>query len=202
MKKLMILFVLFISCVPFGAVKDYPFKNVKQSVVFIKQIDDKWSATGVIIDPNGLVLTARHVIEDQNEVKVLLWNGTWLKGTVILDPNDIEVGLIRLPLGEYPSSTFAAHSPEQGDQIWTIGYPLDMEYGCLVSTGIVEGYGEVEYFGSGNFIVSDMHICPGNSGGPVLDEQGRIVGIVVGYNSMFNLSFFLSSGDICRIINR
>ncbi|GAB6392910.1 MAG: trypsin-like peptidase domain-containing protein [Treponematales bacterium] len=141
------------------------------------------SGSGSIIDTRGYVLTNNHVIENAYKVLINLADGSQYEGTVIgTDPdNDIAVvkfdpqkgaELRTVPFGD--SSSLLV-----GQKVLAIGNPFALER--TLTVGIVSGLGRpVEI--SRNHIIRDMiqtdaSINPGNSGGPLLDTQGRMIGI-------------------------
>jgi serine protease Do len=137
-----------------------------------------------VYDPNGLILTNNHVIEGATEISVKLQGGRQMKATVVgRDPKtDIAVlkvdakGLSYLPLGD-------SDAVRIGDWVVAIGNPFGLSH--TVSAGIISAKGrtgqEVRGLGdpSGyyNFLQTDASINPGNSGGPLIDLEGRVVGI-------------------------
>jgi serine protease Do len=137
-----------------------------------------------VYDPDGLVLTNYHVIERAAEIRVVLEDGEELKASVVgVDaPTDIAVlripkkNLAFLPLGD-------SDRARVGDWVVAIGNPFGLSH--TVSAGIISAKGrtgqDVKGLGddSGyyNFIQTDASIHPGNSGGPLLDLAGRVVGI-------------------------
>lgn len=141
------------------------------------------SGSGSIIDTRGYVLTNNHVIEKANKVFINLADGSQYEGSVVgVDPeNDLAVlkfepprgmELITIPYGE--SSNLRV-----GQKVLAIGNPFALER--TITVGIVSGLGRPIQT-SKNRIIRDMiqtdaSINPGNSGGPLLDTQGRMIGI-------------------------
>jgi S1-C subfamily serine protease len=141
------------------------------------------SGSGSIIDTRGFVLTNNHVIEKAHRIFISLYDGSQYEGTVVgVDPdNDIAVvkfdppqrmELTTIPYGD--SSNLIV-----GQKVLAIGNPFALER--TLTVGIVSGLGRpIET--SRNRIIRDMiqtdaSINPGNSGGPLLDTQGRMIGI-------------------------
>lgn len=135
--------------------------------------------SGVIINKQGHILTNAHVIEGANVIEVLLAKnrqkltakvlGTDLKTDLALLKISGNVGLIPLQLGN-------SDALRVGDPVVAIGNPFG--YSHTVTSGIISAKGRV--IGNGpydNFLQTDAAIHPGNSGGPLLDMDGRVVGI-------------------------
>ncbi|MCL2140020.1 MAG: trypsin-like peptidase domain-containing protein, partial [Treponema sp.] len=141
------------------------------------------SGSGSIIDARGYVLTNNHVIRNAHKVFVNLADGSQFEGTVIgTDPeNDIAVLKFDPPRGTelrtipYGDSSYL----KVGQKVLAIGNPFALER--TLTVGIVSGLGRPVRIAR-DFVVRDMiqtdaSINPGNSGGPLLDTQGRMVGI-------------------------
>lgn len=140
----------------------------------------------------SFLVTARHVVEDADgpHVRVSRRGGSWSGEIVGLDrPNDLAV--IRIsgrPAGADPLWQEPATVPVRpGDQLLLIGSPYGLE--GTVTTGIVSRVTKKE-------IQTDAAANPGNSGGPALDERGRIVGVLVSGGGE-NLNFAVPIGKIC-----
>jgi serine protease Do len=135
--------------------------------------------SGVVIDKKGYILTNAHVIEGASVIEVLLAQnkqkltakviGNDLKTDLALLKITSNVSLVPLELGD-------SDALRVGDPIIAIGNPFG--YSHTVTSGIISAKGRV--IGNGpydNFLQTDASIHPGNSGGPLLDVQGRVVGI-------------------------
>jgi len=132
--------------------------------------------TGVIVDPAGLVLTAAHVVEHARIVSV------WIPGmsrafaaTVVAADPDLDVAFLWIG-GSHPDAVpLRADAPplRVRQPITAIGYPLDPTQTLPKSTsGVISGV-------AGRMLQTDVLVNPGNSGGPVVDDQDRLVGIAV-----------------------
>lgn len=133
--------------------------------------------SGVMISSDGLILTAEHVIEDARSIAVLIPGmNRALPAVVIQEDEDHDYALIRV-LGSFTQVASLADAGEPlavRQTVFAIGYPLDARRTDPQSTqGIVSGVlpsGELQL---------GMTVNPGNSGGPVIDQSGKIRGIVV-----------------------
>ncbi len=144
---------------------------------------DGGSGSGSIIDTRGYVLTNNHVIENAYKIFINLADGTQLEGKVIgTDPeNDIAVLKFDPPKGvQLKIVPFGdSASLKVGQKVLAIGNPFALER--TLTVGIVSGLGRPIQTAK-NTIIRDMiqtdaSINPGNSGGPLLDSQGRMIGI-------------------------
>lgn len=139
--------------------------------------------SGVIIDGEGLIMTAAHVIESANIIKVKLYNENTYEAEIIRSIPSADIALIKIT-EEVPGLTFSEinelyKTVNTGHQVYIIGSPLGIEQS--LSSGYVSGFLQRNVLSNGNmarFIQTDAAINQGNSGGPMFDMQGRIIGIV------------------------
>jgi len=136
--------------------------------------------SGVIVSPNGYVLTANHVVEGADKVKVSLGGGegTEFDAKVIGTDPPTDIAVLRIEGKDLPAITITdSDKLEVGDTVLAVGNPFDV--GRTVTMGIVSatsrgGFGINAYE---DFIQTDAAINPGNSGGALVDAEGRLVGI-------------------------
>jgi S1-C subfamily serine protease len=139
--------------------------------------------TGVIVDTQGDVLTALHVVQGASEIQVTFADGTTSAASITAsDPtHDIAVLVAeRLPAVIVPA--VLGPSPQIGDQTFAIGNPLGL-VGSL-SAGVISGLDRTFKLGNGRtlsgMIQFDAAVNPGSSGGPLLNTKGQVIGIVTG----------------------
>ncbi|HET6621498.1 MAG TPA: DegQ family serine endoprotease [Dongiaceae bacterium] len=136
--------------------------------------------SGVIVKPDGLVVTNNHVIKDADEIRVVLNDGREFAGKVVAQDEQLDLALVRfdtkgatLPTLEFRDSD----DLEVGDLVLAIGDPFGV--GQTVTSGIVSGLARtrtgINDFGF--FIQTDAAINPGNSGGALVTTDGKLVGI-------------------------
>jgi S1-C subfamily serine protease len=150
------------------------FERVAPSVVFISRGDAFGS--GFFVNAEGLILTNAHVVRGRQKVEVVLHDGRRVEGAVVeLGENDTDVALVQVPLKGTPTM------PQGGVS--------DVRVGSWVAA-VGHGRGAVWTFNTG--MVSNIYtdgaerpvfqtqipLNPGNSGGPIVDRQGRVIGIV------------------------
>ncbi|MDR2097181.1 MAG: trypsin-like peptidase domain-containing protein [Spirochaetaceae bacterium] len=144
---------------------------------------DGTSGSGTIIDTRGLVLTNNHVIEKAIKVFINLADGTQIEGSVKgTDPeNDLAVVEFKPPPGvDLKTIPFGDSSNlKVGQKVLAIGNPFAFER--TLTVGIVSGLGRPIQTSQRNIIrdmiQTDASINPGNSGGPLIDAQGRMIGV-------------------------
>ena len=165
------------------------------AVVFVKTLQERRGVTGrrrvvgegvgtaFVYDPNGLIITNNHVIDEASEIRVIFGRKREVKATVVGRDPRTDIAVLRveeknlpyLPLGD-------SDALRVGDWVLAIGNPFALAH--TVSAGIlsakgrtladVKGLDESGYY---DFLQTDASINPGNSGGPLLDMAGNVVGI-------------------------
>ncbi len=135
--------------------------------------------SGVIVSPDGYILTNHHVVEAADQIEVALSDGRKAKAHVIGSDPETDLAVIKIELpGNLPAITFG--HPEQahvGDMVLAIGNPFGV--GETVTMGIVSAL-KRDHLGINtfeNFIQTDAAINPGNSGGALVDSNGNLIGI-------------------------
>jgi putative serine protease PepD len=161
------------------------YQRVKDGVVEVQtSVAAQGGATGsgFVIDEEGHIVTNQHVVDGAQSVTVRFSDGTEVQATVVgTDPStDIAVLDVDRPSSELtPLSFAAAGSLQVGDAVIAIGSPFGLE-GTLTS-GVISALGrDIESpngFTIENVVQTDAALNHGNSGGPVLDDQGRVVGV-------------------------
>jgi serine protease DegQ len=136
--------------------------------------------SGVIVSPNGYILTNQHVVEAADEIQVALANGqtTTLPAKVVGSDPETDLAVLKIEADNLPAITFAqADSLKVGDWVLAVGNPFGV--GQTVTAGIVSALGRT-HLGINtfeNFIQTDAAINPGNSGGALVDSAGNLVGV-------------------------
>lgn len=134
--------------------------------------------SGVIISPEGYILTNNHVVDGATEVTVTLHDKRELKARVVGTDPRTDIAVVKIDAANLPYATLGDSSKvEIGDVVLAMGNPFGI--GQTVTMGIVSAMGrsnlgieEVE-----DFIQTDAPINPGNSGGALIDDEGHLVGI-------------------------
>ncbi|HUE39110.1 MAG TPA: trypsin-like peptidase domain-containing protein, partial [Candidatus Binatia bacterium] len=143
-----------------------------------KSYKERSLGSGVIITPEGEILTNDHVLGTADEVEVVLQNQKRYKAKVIGRDKKTDIALIRIQSDQPLPAAKLAHGYDLrvGDWVLAIGNPFGL--GETVTAGIVSAKGRA--IGAGpydDFIQTDASINPGNSGGPLLNSRGEVIGI-------------------------
>ncbi|MFT6153432.1 MAG: serine protease DegS [Bermanella sp.] len=133
--------------------------------------------SGVIVNPQGFIVTNDHVINGADEILVALRDGRTANARVIGTDKDTDLALLKIDLGEVPSIAFSNKSLQIGDIALAIGNPF--EVGQTVTLGIISATGrnQLGITTYEDFIQTDAAINPGNSGGALVNAYGELVGI-------------------------
>ncbi|MCZ8253745.1 MAG: trypsin-like peptidase domain-containing protein [Hylemonella sp.] len=134
--------------------------------------------SGVIVSPNGYILTNNHVIEGADEIEVILNDSRRSRARVIGTDPDSDLAVLKVELDKLPVIVLGDSDTLQvGDPVLAIGNPFGV--GQTVTSGIVSALGRnqlgINTFE--NFIQTDAAINPGNSGGALVDASGNLLGI-------------------------
>ena len=142
--------------------------------------------SGVIYDSNGLILTAAHVVSGQETVTVRFADGEQVEGTVVGGTAGADVAVVQVDRTWLPAAELALDDdPEVGQMAIAVGSPWGLQ--GTVTAGIISAVDQaIPQGGSARAVLqTDAAINPGNSGGPLVDREGRVIGINV---SIFSLS--------------
>ena len=134
--------------------------------------------SGVIVSPNGYILTNNHVVEGADDIEVILNDGRQGRAKVIGTDPDSDLAVLKIELDKLPVIVLGnSDALEVGDPVLAIGNPFGV--GQTVTSGIVSALGRnqlgINTFE--NFIQTDAAINPGNSGGALVDTRGHLQGI-------------------------
>ncbi len=145
--------------------------------------------SGVILRPDGVIVTNHHVIRGADEIRVVLTDKREFQANLLLSDERTDIAVLKVvePKGALPTVAFGdSDDLEVGDLVLAIGNPFGV--GQTVTSGIVSGLARtsVGITDFRSFIQTDAAINPGNSGGALVDVAGRLVGI--------NTAIFSKSG--------
>jgi S1-C subfamily serine protease len=156
--------------------------------------------TGVIVESGGAILTNLHVVAGAERVGITFSDGFETEAEILSaqPENDLAVlQAIVIPEGLIPATLGGSGNLRPGDEVIAVGHPFGI--GPSVSAGVISGTGR-SYFSRGggtildNLIQFDAAANPGNSGGPLVNSQGEVVGIVTSILTPTEEAFFVGLG--------
>jgi len=194
------------SATPTPPVPPQIYAMLRPSVVLVSHDEPSSDPTktfhnigsGVVVDASGIILTAYHVVSGSDTVNVRFYDGTRVTGTVTQKQPDRDLATIQvpsLPQGVNPATLGGGVS--EGDEVLAFGSPFGLD--GSVSEGVVSALNrtfvveETKQQLTG-MIQFDAAVNPGNSGGPLVDLNGRVVGIVTGIVNPTGQTVFIGLG--------
>jgi S1-C subfamily serine protease len=156
--------------------------------------------SGVVIDDRGDILTSLHVVKGASEIKITFADGSQSSGQVVASVPENDIAVVQatpLPQLLVPAVLGNPNAMRVGDEAFVVGNPFGL-YSSM-SAGVISGFNrtfqlpesEIELQG---LIQIDAAVNPGNSGGPLLNRFGHVIGIVTGIINPTEQNFFVGIG--------
>jgi hypothetical protein len=142
------------------------------------------AGSGVVVSERGLIVTTRHVVAGCADIRVSVGDGRSAPAEFVASDPENDIALLRTDVVFDSAAAIAAGSATAGEAVTVVGYPLPHLLGARegnVSTGIVSALSGPR--GDPRFLRLTAVVEPGTSGGAVLDENGGLIGLVVGISS-------------------
>ncbi len=155
---------------------EFSIDNIKSSIATIRV--GMGHGSGFFIGANGLILTNAHVVGDAANVQIVTTSGLEITGEVSFKNKARDVALIKTPLKTKNALNLRLELPASAEEVFAVGTPLKESLQATVTKGIVSAIRKDATNGL-SFIQSDAAISPGNSGGPLFDAKGRVIGVSV-----------------------
>jgi len=156
--------------------------------------------SGVIIDDSGDILTSLHVVADATDIKLTFADGTQSSAQITAKQPEIDIAVLsanQLPEQFVPATLGNPNAMRVGDQVFVVGNPFGL-YSSM-SAGVISGFDRS--FSPPNsdqslqgLIQIDAAVNPGNSGGPLLNRNGQVIGIVEGILNPTDQAVFIGIG--------
>lgn len=156
--------------------------------------------SGVVVNTEGAILTSLHVVDGASEITVFFADGTEANAVIVAVQPEKDIAVIQpdfLPEIVIPATLGNPNAMRVGDEVYAVGHPFGL-YGSM-SSGVISGFNrsfhteesDIEIEG---LIQIDASVNPGNSGGPLLNRRGQVVGIVTGILNPIDEEFFIGIG--------
>ena len=150
---------------------DYFFRTVPVSGI----------GSGVIIDSSGYILTNNHVIEDAERIQVSLTDGRVLKGRLVAADPSSDIAVVKVEAQDLKAAELADSGQlKVGQVVLAVGNPFGLSGGPTVTSGVVSAVNRHIQSERGileGLIQTDAAVNPGNSGGPLVDIRGKVIGV-------------------------
>ena len=160
---------------------------------------DNGLGSGVIVNAEGAILTARHVIAGATTITVTYSDGTKANATVASEQPDHDIAVLSAdtpPQVLVPAVLASSRGVRVGDEAYAVGHPLGLTES--LSAGVVSGLDRAIPVPGGTtlsgLIQFDTAVNPGNSGGPLLNRDGQVIGIVTALANPSEQGFFVGIG--------
>lgn len=184
-------------------------EKIEPSVVRIDVVkgDGRGVGSGYVVEADGTVVTNCHVIAGTHEATAVFKNGDSAKvlGTLFIDQNR-DIAILKIDKQSLPTVPLADALPRQGDSVTAFGAPVGLSFSA--SDGIVSAIRKGQELAEGEtlpgtWIQTTAPISPGNSGGPLVNRDGKVVGmntmvLIIGQN----LNFAISSVDVADALQK
>ena len=166
----------------------------KKSTVTVRTAGSHGS--GFAIGDGSLVLTNAHVVGEAKNVTLVTSGGISLEGQVVKVSKERDTALVSISGLRLPALRINSSIPPSASKVYAVGSPLDERLSGTVTEGIVSGTRILDGY---EWIQSDVAVNPGNSGGPLMDEDGEVIGISTmgaqSGGSQVGLNLFVPIGD-------
>ena len=195
------------SATPRAAFSAEAYRVIQPSIVLIQteiavkgEEDNKSLGSGVIIDDVGDILTSLHVVDHATKISITFADGTQSDGTVVASQPEKDIAVLHaavMPQLFVPATLGNPGAMREGDEVYVVGNPFGL-YSSM-SAGVISGFNRSFHPPNGKqaiegLIQFDAAANPGNSGGPLLNRNGDVIGIVTGIVNPTKDTFFVGIG--------
>jgi S1-C subfamily serine protease len=193
------------SATPAPAFSSQVYQAVLPSLVLIQTQDgghagENGLGTGVVIDASADILTALHVVDGASSIKVTFADGSEASAQVVNSQPDIDIAVLQpsQPPGLIvPAVLGSLRSVHVGDEAYAVGNPFGLA--ASMTAGVISGFDRsMTVTDSGKHMTGliqfDAAVNPGNSGGPLLNRRGQVIGIVTGLANPTEQHTFIGIG--------
>jgi serine protease Do len=133
------------------------------------------AGAGILAD-EGLVLTNAHVVRNNRKLRIVLDDDREYEGQLIAQNPEIDLALLRIPKNGYPTAAFSPNLPRPGEIVFAFGHPWGMRN--ILTAGVLSSITSAKTpKRQVTLLRSDLQLAPGNSGGPLLNAAGEVVGL-------------------------
>ncbi len=158
------------------------YEKVSPSVVVVVGEENSGTSigTGVIMSDDGYIITNEHVISDARVIYIITHEEYYYTARIVDMDKDSDIALLKVEAMDLIPAQFGdSESVKIGENVVTIGTPYSIEYAQTVTNGIISGIRTGVYVNSRKIelLQTNAQLNPGNSGGPLINEYGQVIGI-------------------------
>jgi len=171
-----------------------------------RQYEVQGQGSGVIVDAAGYILTNNHVVQGANQIAVRLSDGRAVPGDVIGADPATDLAVIKIDAADLIAAEFGdSKTMKPGSLVWAVGNPYGLDRS--ITFGIVSATGRRNVAGGSpyqDFLQTDAAVNPGNSGGPLVNTEGKVIGIntaIIG-KAYQGISFAITSETAQEVYER
>jgi S1-C subfamily serine protease len=195
------------SATPRAAFSTYVYEVIQPSLVLVETeapgAEDEVEhgvGSGVVVSDQGDILTSLHVVAGAPNIRVLFADGSQSSAQVIAEQPENDIAVLRAsqpPARLVPATLGNPNAMRVGDEVYTVGNPFGL-YSSM-SAGVISGFDRTFQPPNSDqrledLIQIDAAVNPGNSGGPLLNRHGEVIGIVTGIVNPIQQEFFVGVG--------
>lgn len=191
------------SATPRPAFSAAVYQTIQPSLVVIEAQDGDAQGglgSGVIVNDAGEILTSLHVVAGASQIIVIFSDGTESPAVILSEQPEIDIAVLQahiLPEQWAPAILGNANSMRVGDEAYVVGHPFSLY--ASMSAGVISGFNRTFKIPDSNRVIEgliqfDAAANPGNSGGPLLNRNGHVIGIVTGIVNPTDDNFFVGIG--------
>lgn len=181
--------------------KEFQLSEVQSKIVTIRI--GRGHGSGFFVGDKGYILTNAHVVGKASKVRIATNQGLEIDAVVIGKNKTRDVALLKTELRNRNPIRINVNFPKVTEQVYAVGTPLKESLNTTVTKGIVSAFRK-DKSSNLNFIQSDAAISPGNSGGPLFNNSGEVIGIAVAKyatSSSEGLNLFIPIKDALNVLN-
>ena len=148
-------------------------KKVKPAVVYIET--DAGTGSGMVISSDGFVLTNAHVVQNSTTAKITLSGGNTYSASIVGRDENIDLAVLKINAQNLAKVEFGdSGTTNQGDEVFTLGYPFGIKGDVSFKEGTIS---RKIINGAHTYLETSAEIHPGNSGGPLVNAEGNVIGV-------------------------
>jgi hypothetical protein len=159
--------------------------------------------SGFIVSADGYIVTNNHVVSGNTKVNITFSNGFSFIADVVRTNEEADLALLKISGSGFTAVPLMTDSLniQPGADVIAIGTPIDKSLGQTVTKGIISGQ---RIINDRSYIQTDVSINPGNSGGPLIDKNGKVIGVVtakIAGNNTEGIGFVIPATEIPKALN-